>query len=383
MAIQTQILYERVDNLYLDPRNPRLGAEKVESGLDPENLLNEMRDWELEELAVSFLESNFWPQEALLVVKERLNGQIRNVVVEGNRRLAALKYLKRSFDGKPPTKKWAELVAGKKCNEDLFSKIPYIVSDSREEITGYLGFRHVSGIKEWDPPEKAAFIAYMIDVQKLSYEQVMRRIGSKTEPVRRNYIAHRLLLQMQEIDGDIDTNRVQQRFSLLFLAIRSSGVQNYLGIDIEASPKQAKVPVKKDKIKELTNFAIWLFGSDLGKNPVEPIVTDSRNIEKFSKALANVEARSYMERTKEPDLFVAYRMAGGEEYETYEELETVVTILRSALGVIHTFRRVKRIEEVVVKVTRASLELLRGYPELRADILAEEESYSRPVRARK
>ena len=49
-----------------------------------------MRNWVLDELAGSYLENGFWQHEALLVVKEELCGKERLVVVEGNRRLAAL-----------------------------------------------------------------------------------------------------------------------------------------------------------------------------------------------------------------------------------------------------------------------------------------------------
>ena len=65
-----------------------------------------MRDWALDELATSFLESGFWPHEALLVVKEEIYGENQLVVVEGNRRLAALKYLRAAINGEPITRKW-------------------------------------------------------------------------------------------------------------------------------------------------------------------------------------------------------------------------------------------------------------------------------------
>ncbi len=61
-----------------------------------------MINWSLDELAVSFIDSGYWPHEAMIVVREK--GQ--NVVVEGNRRLAALKVFKLAKDGNPKTKKW-------------------------------------------------------------------------------------------------------------------------------------------------------------------------------------------------------------------------------------------------------------------------------------
>lgn len=63
------------------------------------------------ELAVSFLESGFWPQEGLLVVRENLYGKPALVVVEGNRRLAALQLLSDAARGRPTTRKW-EAICG-------------------------------------------------------------------------------------------------------------------------------------------------------------------------------------------------------------------------------------------------------------------------------
>ncbi|HEV2842721.1 MAG TPA: hypothetical protein VGW39_15470 [Chthoniobacterales bacterium] len=372
MPVATKLQYASIDQLSIDPSNPRLGSEVISQQLKPDQLLRQMRDWELEELAVSFLESGFWPQEALLVVEETLYGERkpRLVVVEGNRRLAALKYLREAINGHPATPRWTEIVSTRKTKvpKTLFEEVPYLVADHRQEISAYLGFRHVSGIKEWDPPEKAAFIAKMIDEQKLTYEQVMRRIGSKTEPVRRNYISYRILLQMKEHDEQIDLSRVEERFSVLFLSLRTRGVQKYLKVDIEAAPGKAKRPIPPDRVQALIHFARWLFGYQ----DVEPIVSDSRQVDKFDKALNNKDALAYLERTKEPHLDVAYRLAGGEEWEAYEELEIAATHLRSVLGVIHLHRKSSRIRDSVEKVVRASFELLRGYPEMHADLLQEQ-----------
>src|SRR6266446_1148291 len=90
-----------LDELYLDPRNPRLGRRNIEKNLSQDEVLELMKDWELEELAVSFLESGFWPQEPLVAIEEKIDKQQGLVVVEGNRRLAALRLLMDARAGKP------------------------------------------------------------------------------------------------------------------------------------------------------------------------------------------------------------------------------------------------------------------------------------------
>ncbi|PJF20517.1 MAG: hypothetical protein CUN56_15770, partial [Phototrophicales bacterium] len=147
-------------------------------------------DWTLDELAQSYLENGgFWLHEALLVVNEELYGATRLVVVEGNRRLAALKYLNDAYQGNPASRKWQEISESAEPPPNLFTEVPYILVNSREKIQAFLGFRHVTGIKQWDADEKAYFIAKLIDEQEMTYTQVMRQIGSKTPAVRRHYIA--------------------------------------------------------------------------------------------------------------------------------------------------------------------------------------------------
>lgn len=88
MAIQTEIYYAGLDTLFLDPMNPRLGRINTGRHVPQDKILELMRDWTLEELAVSFLESGYWPQEALICVREELYGRDDSLVVE--RRAAKL-----------------------------------------------------------------------------------------------------------------------------------------------------------------------------------------------------------------------------------------------------------------------------------------------------
>ena len=89
MAISTKVEYASVvnDELCLDPTNPRLGRSNTGRGVSQERVLDLMKNWTLDELAISFLENGgFWTHEAVLVVEEKLYGETCLVVVEGNRR---------------------------------------------------------------------------------------------------------------------------------------------------------------------------------------------------------------------------------------------------------------------------------------------------------
>src|ERR1041385_9000927 len=109
MAINTQLRYAALGDLYLDAKNPRLGRQNTSKELLQDQVLDLMKDWALDELAISFLESGFWPQEALIVVREAVAAEQRLIVVEGNRRLAALKLLMAARTGQAASRRWAEL----------------------------------------------------------------------------------------------------------------------------------------------------------------------------------------------------------------------------------------------------------------------------------
>ncbi len=322
-----------------------------------------MNAWSLEELASSFLQSGFWPQEALLVVEEQLAGRLRKVVVEGNRRLAALKMLKNAFDGEPDSKAWRELIAHHKEPEKLFAEIPYILISSRKDVIAFLGFRHVTGIKEWNPAEKAEYISDLIEEHRMTYDEVRKRIGSKAETVRRNYISYRLLLQM-EGEKDIDSARVEDKFSVLYLSLRSVGVQKYLQIDIQAEPGHARRPVPKARLEALAKFAVWMFGDDNH----DPIVKESRYVDRFGKVLLDKKAVSYLERTERPNLDFAYRIAGGDELETLELLQKAADNAEQALSLVHHYKSSSQIQTAVKRLGIDAYQLLKIFPRVKDEV---------------
>ena len=356
--MNTEIQYASIDELNLDPLNPGLGRGNTGSGLSQDKVLELMKGWTLEELAVSFIENGFWPQEALVVVREKLYGSLNNVVVEGNRRLAALRLMACAVAGKAPSRKWDEIVANQEIPQRLFKRVPFMTAGSREEVDAFLGFRHVTGIKEWRPAEKAEFIAKLIEKRGLSYDSVRKKIGSKTPTVRQHYISYRLLVQMEDRE-DIALEKVEQKFSLLYLSLRTEGVQKYLHIDILADPTKAKKPVPTDRLKALAYFAKWLFGDE--GNP--PLFTDSRYVDKLGKALESPKAVEYLERTPSPSFDFALRVAGADEPELVDLLEGAADNIELALGRLHQHASSGKIKSAVERVVGDAEQLRKVVPD--------------------
>lgn len=365
MTPMTTIEYSPIDQLFLDPTNPRLGRNVASPNLLQEQVIDAMQDWTLDELAVSFLESGFWPQEALIVVVEEIYGHKHRVVVEGNRRLAALILLQRAIKGEIVSKKWTEIIDGKTLPAKFFEKIPYIEVEDRQAVSAYLGFRHVTGIKEWNPAEKAQYISKLID-DGMSYDEVRRKIGSKTPTVRQNYIAYRLLRQMEQQDR-IAISKVEEKFSVLYLSLRTHGAQQYLHIDIQAPPNQAATPVPPEHTDNLVNFALWLFGNE--KRP--PLFTDSRYVDQFGKILESEEAIEYLERSDDPRWEVAYRKAEIGEQDLIDFVEKASDNIQQALSEAHLFKKSEKVHKAVKRFGKDATALLAVFPEIRNEVLKE------------
>lgn len=358
MAISKELHYAKLDDLYLDPLNPRLGRNNTGPNKPQDEVLDLMKDWTLDELATSFVVGGgYWTHEALLVSKEKVYGKERLVVIEGNRRLAALKLLKMAYDGKPITKKWAE-IAKTAAPTNLFTKIPYLEITDRKDVQAFLGFRHVTGIKEWRPAEKAEFIAKMID-EGMSYDEVRRKIGSKTPTVRENYISYRLLLQIENND-EIPQQNFEERFSVMYISLKTQGAQKYLQIDIQASPREAKRPVPKSHLKNLKNFALWLFGDEKRS----PLFTDSRDVDKFGRILESKDATKYLERTDRPNFEFAFNLAGGDEPEIVDLIEGASDNIEFALTRVHLHKKSKKIRDAIKRFREDSEQILKIFPDI-------------------
>ncbi len=133
-----KIEYVSAESLYLDTQNPRLGREMRKTNPSQEKLLDWLKSWSLDEIAESFLVSGFWPQEPLIVVKEKIGKNYQHVVVEGNRRLATLKWMRRAIDGdENAPSRLKKAVRAENIPDALFQEVPCIVVPNRGAVSAY------------------------------------------------------------------------------------------------------------------------------------------------------------------------------------------------------------------------------------------------------
>jgi hypothetical protein len=140
----------KVGLLDFDPENPRFPPEVANGPI--ENLIERfVRDERLQEVVTSIADQGYFEGEPLLVTK---HGSRYNVI-EGNRRLAALKLLTRQVavpEGRPSIEEVVE-------NADHRpTEVPCLVFEDGTQVLRYLGFRHITGIKSWSSLQKARYL---------------------------------------------------------------------------------------------------------------------------------------------------------------------------------------------------------------------------------
>lgn len=358
MAVSRTISYATVDELWLDPTNPRLGRHVASDTLLQGDVLLAMQGWALQELAASFLNSGFWPQEALIVHEEVRQGAPRLVVVEGNRRLAALKTLKTAIEDGATDASWGQLVGSTTvAPEGLFDAVPYLLVDEREDVDAYLGFRHVTGIKQWRPAEKAQYIARLLnDHRDATFRSVARDIGSKADSVRRNYAAFQLLLQLEALETDVTPQQTQERFSVLYLSLRQTDVQTFLGLTLSAgaTPDDLRVPVPPAHEPDLQDFGLWLFGTPTR----DPLFGDSRQVGDFARILASEEAVDYLRSTAHPQMEMALRKSNADLQDVLTAIRQATDHVESALAQVHLVRHELEVKAAVERFDKSARELV-------------------------
>ncbi len=165
MAIADRIEYVRLEQLLLDPENPRLPSSLEDRSQDAMLQYIE-KTYEPILIGRSIALHGFFASEPLIVIPHAEDKTF--TVVEGNRRLVALKLLTdvraRELVGRR-RREWERLVD----QADIPARgVPVIKVESHDEVAPIIGYRHIAGIEEWDPYPKAVFISRFIDKEGMS-----------------------------------------------------------------------------------------------------------------------------------------------------------------------------------------------------------------------
>ena len=256
--------YERVavSDLLLDPLNPRLGEYGIDKDATQADLLKVL--WEkmaVEELAMSIAYNGYFEHEPLMVEKSA-KGDL--VVIEGNRRLAAVKLL---LDGNArKALKATDLPSLKPETRAEISKLPVIFA-TREDVWRYLGFKHVNGPSTWGSYAKAQYVSLVHNSYNVPLEEIAKQIGDYNCTVLRMYRGLMVIEQAEreKVFDRKDIAKSEFYFNYIYTGIDYPGIRKFLGID--EGKLASKNPVPRGKIKNLKMLCEWLYGNETQSKP--------------------------------------------------------------------------------------------------------------------
>lgn len=284
--MQNQIETVNSELLSFDLKNPRIAEFNLDEKVTDREVIDIL--WNVmgvEEIVLSIKASGFFTHEPLIATKS--NG--RNIVIEGNRRLAAVKCILNPeiADSIPGVNKNTLLVS-KEIKSQLES-LPIIFVKDRQEAWKFIGFKHINGPAKWGSYAKAQYISEIRNEFGISLPEIASQIGDTNKIVSKLYQGLQVIEQAEKLSlfkrDDIQASRLY--FSHLYTALGYEGYKDFIGI--KNIPEDTHDPVPETNYPQLEELLIWLYGSK--RKEIQPkINTQNPDLRYLEAVIKNREA---------------------------------------------------------------------------------------------
>lgn len=275
-----------LQQLLLDPNNYRFhedqhyvraAGHRFHELSVQERAWKRLRDDGLRELKNSLLRNGFMPMEPL-VARAYEYSEDHYLVVEGNRRLAALLWIRRDID------------AGVAVPEQVHSmllNIPAIVVSHEEDDPAFfealMGVRHISGTKEWGGYQRAKLVVTLRDDRNMEPTEIAERVGMSTVEINRRYRAYKALQQMKE-NEEFEEYATPELYALFHEAVSLPLIRDWLGWDATTFSFQNE--------SELEQFYALICPSSAGGVAREPKIRGYGDVRALRGILPRPDARA-------------------------------------------------------------------------------------------
>jgi len=249
-----------LDDIFLDPNNPRFyGREKLISDTRiisdsiQKGCLEKMEIFSTDELKENIQRVGFLPIDKI-VVRPIKNVENKYVVVEGNRRITALKQLKMEHER-------GEIELPEGILDSILKFKVYVYTGKEPDIAWVIqGIRHISGIKNWKPYQQAKLLTLLVKERNIKIEDAGKAVGigpTKSARLMRSYYAYEQSTEDEEFGDQLSEDYFSFFQEAVFPSI-GTPMQNWLEWD--EKEKRFK------NVQNLKKYLSWMFGID-GKLP--------------------------------------------------------------------------------------------------------------------
>ncbi len=277
------ITYLKPEVLLFDTENPRMAQYAKTS--DELKILNDLWDnMAVNEIVMSILANGFFQNEPMYAIKAP-DVEGKYVIIEGNRRLAAIRaILSPSLIKSGGMKKYEDKITSQ-LKEDINDGLPVVILQSRQDSWRLIGFKHVNGAAKWDSYAKATYIAFIHNEHKIPLKDIAEQIGDNNNTTLKLYQSL-MVLRQAEAHTKFSINDIYKKklsFSYIFSALGYTSVQDFISLRKDENLQE---PVPEEKLKNLEKLLLWLYGSKGNKIP--PIInSQTKDLGMLNKALSS------------------------------------------------------------------------------------------------
>jgi len=322
---ETTKISTNLKNFYLDPNNYRFVDHKDYKKVKDKDVLDEKiqqrtRNFILgknregiKDLLDSFRANGFLEVD---VIQLKNLGENKYLVLEGNRRVTALKALKEDYDN--------GLDIGR-FNPDIFKKVPSFIHKNEDDATHriIMGLKHISGNKKWPAINQAQLIYDYLNLHwnDGTYHEeeinLCESLGITKAKLRSSQRAYHLILQYKESDyGDQFSSDMYYTFAEITKrpsikkwikwdddSYSAENEENTLRLFSWLSQREEQDEIEDDEIEDSKKYP--------------PIITKYREIQDLAKFIDNEKALLKME--EENSIAQGLLASGSKEQESYEK----------------------------------------------------------------
>jgi hypothetical protein len=280
----------KVETQYVDfdPNNPRLIEQGLKKPTDAQIVRALADNADLSEIVQSIAANGYIDIEPLIVQRDKS----RYVVLEGNRRLAAIRVIQ-----DPELARSAGISVPKTTKEvrDSLEEVTvYAVSDP-DQARDFIGFKHINGPHKWDAHAKGRLPPTGIAKREKNGITLETSPSARRRPRYRPVVRHHVLDQAEKGRSFQSTTAIRQfAFSHLYTALTRPGYREFLGLPDEWRANDPKPnPVPKARVENLGKVLVWLYGSK--SDDVEPVITSQNpHIKQLGAVLQDARARAIL-----------------------------------------------------------------------------------------
>lgn len=344
--------------LLLDPNNYRFHDDQDYVAADPERFhetgvqmraYTRLREDGILQLKTSILRNGFLPVERMIVRPYGNAPEESFLVLEGNRRTAALRWIAEDNE------------AGVTIPEHVLATlgaVPVIVVVADDDPAFYealMGVRHVSGIKAWGGYQRAKLVNVLRAERGLESADIAGRLAMTTHEVNRRYRAFQALSQMQA-DENYGDYAKPDLYPIFHEAVSQPVVRDWLGWDEPTS--------RFTNEETLQQFYQLISPSDEDEEEQPPKITSFSQVRELSGVLQNTEAKRVLLDPQRAFLEAAAMVKREELARTWKsEVASVIVALRS-IGIAEFIALSDEDVAEVERLRDVTIELLENYRKL-------------------